>query len=97
MLCGRRDAGPHDRYTHVKTTIELSDALLEAAKATAAREGTTVGALVEEGLRKVLAERVKRPQFRLRRVTFGGTGLNEGVKNGGWEATQDLIYEGHGA
>ncbi|MEN9580168.1 MAG: hypothetical protein RJA70_3177 [Pseudomonadota bacterium] len=84
-------------YAHMKTTIELSDAVLKAAKATAAREGTTVRSLVEEGLRKVLAERAKRPRFRLRSVTFRGTGLNEGVGDGGWEATRDLIYEGHGS
>jgi hypothetical protein len=81
----------------MKTTIELSDAVLKAAKATAAREGTTVRALVEEGLRRVLAERAKRPPFRLRRVTFRGTGLDAGVRDGGWEATRELIYEGHGS
>ena len=37
--------------THMKTTIELSDALLEAAKRLAQSRGTTLRAVVEEGLR----------------------------------------------
>jgi len=41
----------------VKTTIDISKALLLAAKQAAAREDTTVRALVEEGLRRALAER----------------------------------------
>jgi hypothetical protein len=81
----------------MKTTIELSDAVLRAAKTAAAREGTTVRALVEEGLRKVLAERAKRPRFRLRRVTFRGSGLQDGAREGGWERIRELIYEGHGS
>jgi len=39
--------------THMKTTIEIADALLERAKRTAAREKKPLRALVEEGLRKI--------------------------------------------
>jgi hypothetical protein len=81
---------------HMKTTIEISNAVLTAAKATAAREGTTVRALVEEGLRKVLAERKARPDFRLRKVTFRGRGLRPEIREGGWEVVRDLAYEGRG-
>jgi len=83
--------------THMKTTIEISNAILTAAKAAAVREGTTVRALVEEGLRKVLAERKARPQFRLRKVSFRGRGLRPEIREGGWEALGDLAYEGRGA
>ncbi len=61
--------------SHMKTTIEISDGLLEEAKKVAAREKTTVRALVEDGLRKTLAERKKRPSFKLELVTAGGRGL----------------------
>jgi hypothetical protein len=82
--------------THMKTTIEISKAVLTAAKTVAAREGTTLRALVEEGLRKVLAERRARPEFRLRKVSFAGRGLRPEVRDGGWEAMRDLAYEGRG-
>lgn len=39
----------------MRTTINLPDALAEAAKARAAAEGRTFTSLVEEGLRAVLA------------------------------------------
>lgn len=39
----------------MRTTLNLPDALAEAAKARAAREGRTLTSLVEEGLRTVLA------------------------------------------
>jgi hypothetical protein len=81
----------------MKTTIEISQAVLREAKAAAAREGTTVRALVEEGLRKILAERRTRAQFRLRKVTFRGRGLQEEIAEGGWEKLRDLSYRGRGS
>jgi hypothetical protein len=39
----------------MRTTLNLPDALVEAAKAKAAAEGRTLTSLIEEGLRAVLA------------------------------------------
>jgi Arc/MetJ family transcription regulator len=70
---------PVDMVAHMKTTIEIADALLEEAKKVAAREQTTVRALVEDGLRRALAERKKKSGFRLKLVTAGGSGLARDV------------------
>jgi hypothetical protein len=40
--------------THMKTTIEVSDALLTSAKKLAQKNQTTLRALIEEGLRRVV-------------------------------------------
>jgi len=66
--------------THMKTTIEIADALLAEAREVAAKEKTTVRALVEDGLRKALFERhQRRKPFKLKLVTEGGGGLAPGV------------------
>ena len=81
----------------MKTTVERPDALLNRARRLAAREGTTIRALVEESLRRVLAEREREPRFELKAVTFKGEGLREEVAAGGWEGIRDQIYEGRGS
>ena len=83
--------------THMKTTIEVSDPLLEEARAVAAREGTTLRALIEEGLRRVLGEKRGRKRFRLPDASFGGKGLQPDVVEGSWEQIRDLAYKGRGA
>jgi len=82
--------------THMKTTIEISDAILEQAKEMAATEGVTLRLLVEEGLRRVLRERQAETGFRLADESFKGKGLQPGVGEGSWEHLRDLIYAGRG-
>lgn len=81
----------------MKTTIEISDALLEAARQVSRREKTTVRSLVEEGLRKVIAEREEKRTFKLRKATFKGNGLQPRVTGASWDQIRGLIYEGRGA
>ena len=83
--------------THMKTTIDIAEALLTRAKQVAATEGVTLRELVEEGLRQVLEEREQRASFRLRRATFRGQGLQPDVAAGSWQHLRDLAYEGRGA
>lgn len=77
--------------THMKTTIEIPDALLAQAKAKAAREKTTLRALVADGLVRVLQEK-KKPR-RIKLVTFKGHGLTPEFQNAPWEKIRDAIYE----
>ena len=42
-------------FFHMKTTLNIDDHLMQALKAEAARRGVTMSALVESGLRLVLA------------------------------------------
>jgi hypothetical protein len=56
----------------MKTTIDISDPILREARKLATREGTTLRALVEEGLRRVITEKKRKRSFRLHLVTSGG-------------------------
>lgn len=79
--------------THMKTTIELGDSLLAEAKRVAAEENTTLRALVEAGLREVLAKhRMRAAPFRLRRVTAKGKGLRPQLRGASWQTLRDLAY-----
>lgn len=82
----------------MKTTVEISDTLLDDAKRLATREGTTLRQLIEDGLRRVLGERkAKRSRFKLRDASCGGRGLTPEFREAGWEKIRDEIYDGHGA
>jgi len=83
--------------SHMKTTIDIADTLLNEAKKVAAREGTTVRALVEQGLRRVVTERRRAGRFRLRNASFKGQGLQQGIRGLAWDRLRDLSYEGRGA
>lgn len=80
----------------MKTTIDIADALLEQARRLAARQGTTVKALVELGLRRVIADRQRDGGFQVRRVTFRGDGLQPGLDDSDWGRLRELAYEGRG-
>jgi hypothetical protein len=80
----------------MKTTLDISDALLRDARKLAAREGTTLRALVEQGLRQVVAEKKRKPTFRLRKASFKGDGLRPELEDAGWDRLRDLVYEGRG-
>lgn len=80
----------------MKTTVELSDSLHEEARKVAASENSSIKALIEEGLRKVIDERKHRGSFKLRRVSFKGSGLQAELANASWEKIRDLSYENRG-
>lgn len=84
--------------THMKTTIELNDTLLQAARDVAARQGTTLRGVFEAALRSYLQSQsgTRRAPFQLRRHTFSGNGLRPEAVEAGWERIRDLSYEGRG-
>jgi len=64
----------------MRTTVRLDAALLRAAKRHAAEMGTTLTALIEDGLREVLGRRRSaKAQPRVRLPTFRGDGLQRDV------------------
>jgi hypothetical protein len=82
----------------MKTTIEIRTELLRRARDLARAEDSTLRALVEEGLRRVVEEREsgRRRKRRFRMATFRGNGLVPGVREGDWRAILDVAYEGRG-
>ncbi|NUQ11779.1 MAG: DUF2191 domain-containing protein [Gemmatimonadaceae bacterium] len=82
---------------HMKTTVDIADQLFEGARRLAAREGTTLRALIEEGLRAVLLSRRAAPKgFVLRDASFAGDGVAPGVRLDDWTQVRTLIYEDRG-
>lgn len=80
----------------MRTTIDISDALFHSAKKVTQRDGVSLRALVEEGLRKILLERGTEPPKKLRKGSFKGVGMNPDLEEGDWEKIRSLIYRGRG-
>ncbi len=81
----------------MKTTIELPEGLFAKAKRLARARKTTLKALIEQGLRMVLAEKPDGPGFKLRDASVDGKGLNPEFRNAPWEQVRDAAYKGEGA
>jgi hypothetical protein len=82
---------------YMKTTIQIPTSLFEEVRKLAHREQTTLKALVEEGLRKIISERKRRRRFRLRKATFRGNSLQPHLAGASWDQILQLSYEGRGA
>lgn len=66
----------------MRTTISISDSLLDLAKKASRERQVTLGQVIEESLRNTLAARPK-SAIRSKRpalITFRGSGLREGVE-----------------
>jgi hypothetical protein len=81
----------------MKTTVEISDHLLEEVRKVAAREGVTLRMLIERGLYTVLRETRTKSVFKLRRAGVTGHGLQPEFSGASWEDIRDAIYRGRGA
>lgn len=81
----------------MKTTIELPDGLIEQARRIARREGTTLHALIEEGLQRSLEARRREGRRQLDFPSYGGNGLTDECQGAPWAWIRDEIYRGHSA
>jgi len=80
----------------MKTTIELPQPLLERGKALAQKENSTLKALIEEGLQRVLQARSLKTSTPFVVQPFHGDGLNPDFVAAGWESVRDEIYRDRG-
>lgn len=80
----------------MKTTVEIPDTLLDEARKIAARQQTTLRVLIIEGLRRMIAERKRVGEFRLRKATFAGKGLQPEAAAAPWERIREMTYETRG-
>jgi hypothetical protein len=80
----------------MKTTLDISEPLLREARKIATREQTTLRELVEQGLRKIIAERKAAPPFRLRKASFKGEELTPEWRDADWNEIRDFTYKGRG-
>ena len=83
---------------HMKTTIDISDAVFNEAKAVASRQGDSFRSVVEAALRQYLesAATPARKPLRLRRHSFNGRGLRPEIADAGWERIREIAYGGRG-
>ena len=77
----------------MKVRVDISDPLLREARLRADRDGISLSALVERGLRQVVLERKRTTVFRLRRASFGGRGLRPEFADAGWDRIRAAAYD----
>ena len=84
--------------THMKTTIDISDALLRAAKRMATKRNMTLRMIIEAALRRYLEATADeaRTRPRLRRHSFRGRGLQPGLSESDWATIRERAYESRG-
>lgn len=82
------------RLYRVKTTIDISDALLARAKRHARAVGKPLRALVEEGLRCVLEQDAGHEAYHLPDRAVGTPGSENPLERYSWQDLRDEIYAG---
>jgi hypothetical protein len=81
----------------MKTTVVIADALLADVQKIAAKRKTTLRALVDEGLRHVVAnEKAPRMPFKLEDASVGTIGAPWPLEGKSWAEIRDIIYEDRG-
>lgn len=76
----------------MKTTVDLPEGLVHEAQDVARAEGTTLRALVEDGLRAALERRRSGSRFQLPDASVDGNGLRPEFRSAGWEELRAAAY-----
>ena len=79
----------------MRTTINISDRLLERAKKKALESGRTLTAVIEDALRESLVRRKTRAKKPVRITTYGEGGLLPGVDLNDSASLLDLMEASH--
>jgi hypothetical protein len=82
------------RLYRMKTTIDIADALLARAKRHAQRSGVPLRAVVEEGLRRVLAAQDAPTAYQLPDLSVGDAQDENPLERMSWPDLRDEIYGG---
>jgi hypothetical protein len=86
----------NDIVSNMKTTIDISDSLLQEAKKLSAQRQITLRSLVEQGLREIISRQKTDQKFKLRKASFRGNGLQDEFRGESWQKIRTAAYEGHG-
>jgi predicted transcriptional regulator len=78
----------------MKVTIELPDSLVREAERLAAERGTSLRALVEQGLRQVVDRQRRAGDFVLRDASVGGRGMRPEWQDAGWDRLREEVHRG---
>ncbi len=84
--------GPWPKIGFVKTTLEIRDELLRRAKRHARRVVRPLRAILENGLRRVLAEHSSRSTYRLPDVSVGDPDADDPLEALSWQDLRAEIY-----
>lgn len=80
------------RLYQMKTTIDIADALLERAKQHAQRTGQPLRAVVEEGIRRVLAGAETTELYQLPDLSVGNAQDENPLESLSWPDLREVIY-----
>lgn len=76
----------------MKTTLDIHDELLARAKRHARTTGRPLRAVVEDGLRQLLAKPPSRPRYRLADWSVGDATASDPLEAFSWQDLRELIY-----
>ena len=83
--------------SRMKTTIEISDDLMKAAKALARKQGTTLRSIIERGIRTTLKEEQRGSHYQLADKSVKGKGLQDDFQQAKWADIRDAAYRERGS